>query len=128
MKRVVTDKAPKAIGPYSQAIVYNGTVFVSGQIAINPETNQFNSDNDIDIQTQIIMRNIGSILSEAGCSYKDIIKTEIFVNDIGKFEIVNKIYGEYFQEEHKPARQTIEVSNLPKNAKIEISCIAALNQ
>jgi 2-iminobutanoate/2-iminopropanoate deaminase len=124
MQMIYTDNAPKAIGPYSQAIKYENLVFISGQIAIDPKTQKF-VDADIETQTKIVMENIKAILEEAGLNFNHVIKTTIYLKNLKDFEKVNKVYGEYFTE-HKPARATVEVSNLPKGALIEIEVIAGI--
>ncbi|MCH2207584.1 MAG: RidA family protein [Lentisphaerales bacterium] len=123
MKKISTDKAPAAIGPYSQAIEANGFVFVSGQIPIDPANGQIVED-DIQIQTRRVLDNIGAILNKAGCNFSNVVKAEVFLSDINDFAVVNEIYAEYFTAEPQPARQAVEVANLPKLVKIEISCIA----
>ncbi len=124
MQMIYTEKAPKAIGPYSQAIKYENLVFISGQIAIDPNTQEF-IGGDIEAQTRRVMENIKAILEEAGLNFNHIIKTTIYLKNLSDFEKVNKIYGEYFTE-HKPARATVEVSNLPKGALVEIEAIAGI--
>ena len=124
MQPINTDKAPKAIGPYSQAIKYENLIFISGQIAIDPKTQEFVGGN-IETQTRRVMENIKAILEEAGLNFNHVIKTTIYLKDLKDFDKVNKIYGEYFVE-HKPARATVEVSNLPKGALIEIEAIAGI--
>lgn len=124
MQIIFTEKAPKPIGPYSQAIKYENLIFISGQIAIDPQTNQF-VDGDIKTQTKIILENIKAILEEAGLSLNHIIKTTIFLTDLTLFSDFNEIYEEYFNQ-HKPARSTVEVRRLPKNALIEIEVLAGL--
>jgi len=124
MQMIYTDKAPKAIGPYSQAIKYENFVFISGQIAIDPDTQEF-IGGDIETQTKRVMENIKAILEEAGLNFNHVIKTTIYLKNLSDFDKVNKIYGEYFTE-HKPARATVEVSNLPKGALIEIEVIAGI--
>ena len=124
MKKISTDKAPTAIGPYSQAIEANGFVFVSGQIPIDPANGQIVED-DIQIQTRRVLDNIGAILNKAGCNFSNVVKAEVFLSDINDFAVVNEIYAEYFTAEPQPARQAVEVANLPKLVKIEISCIAS---
>lgn len=124
MQEIYTERAPKPIGPYSQAIKYENLVFISGQIAIDPITNQF-VGGDVENQTRVIMENIKSILEEAGLSMNHIIKTTIYLKNLEDFPIVNRIYGEYFTQ-HKPARSTVEVSRLPKDALVEIEVIAGL--
>lgn len=123
MKKVSTDRAPAAIGPYSQAVEANCFVFVSGQIPIDPANGQI-VENDIQIQTRRVLDNIGAILTEAGCDFSNVVKAEVFLSDINDFAVVNEIYAEYFTAEPQPARQAVEVANLPKLVKIEISCIA----
>ena len=116
--------APKAIGPYSQAIKYGGLVYCSGQIGMNKDGNLISED--ISLQTKQVLENIKAILVEANSSLEKVLKVEIFLTDIKSFSLVNDIYAEYFSSNIKPARLTVEVSNLPKNARIEISCIAAV--
>ncbi len=124
MQEIYTEKAPKPIGPYSQAIKYENLVFISGQIAIDPISNEFISG-DIQTQTRIILENIKAILEEAGLNMNHVIKTTIYLKNLEDFPVVNQIYGEYFTD-HKPARATVEVSRLPKDALIEIEVIAGL--
>lgn len=123
LKKIIkTDKAPKAIGPYSQAIVHQNTIYCSGQIALNPETMELVSENVGEQATQV-MQNLEQILLEAGSSFSKVLKCSIFLEDMNDFSTVNKIYGNYFPE-NPPARETVEVSRLPKDVKIEISCVA----
>lgn len=124
MQPINTEKAPKAIGPYSQAIKYENLVFISGQIAIDPNTQEFIGGN-IETQVKRVMENIKAILEEAGLNFNHVIKTTIYLKNLEDFDKVNKIYGEYFTE-HKPARATMEVSNLPKGALVEIEAIAGI--
>ncbi len=124
MQMIYTDKAPKAIGPYSQAVKYENFIFISGQIAIDPNTQEF-IVGDIETQTKRVMENIKAILEEAGLNLNHIIKTTIYLKNLEDFDKVNKIYGEYFTE-YKPARATVEVSNLPKGALVEIEAIAGI--
>lgn len=121
-----TDKAPEAIGPYSQAIVYNGLVYCSGQIALQPDTMQIISGG-IEEQTRQVLKNLGSVLSAAGSSYMNVLKCSIFLDDMKDFPEVNKIYGDFFDDQ-PPARETVAVKELPKSVLIEISCIAAREQ
>lgn len=124
MKKIIlSEKAPSPIGPYSQATSINGFVFVSGQIPIDQATGNIISDS-IEAETHQVMKNVGFILDSAGLSYRNIIKTSIFVRDLGNFARINEVYGTYFDEQ-PPARETVEVSRLPKDVNIEISCIAA---
>ncbi len=121
MQMIETDKAPKAIGPYSQGVIYEGIIFLSGQIAIDPETQEF-INGDIREQTERVMENIKGILEELNLNFNHVIKTTIFLKNIEDFPVVNEIYGKYF-DEYKTARSTVEVSNLPKGALIEIEAI-----
>lgn len=124
MRRIETAKAPQAVGPYSQGIIANDFIFVSGQLAINPETNEFNPNLNIEEQTNQGLKNLKEILNKVGLDLKDVVKTEIFLKNISDFKIVNEIYAKYFNADPKPTRQTVEVSNLPLGALIEVSCIA----
>jgi 2-iminobutanoate/2-iminopropanoate deaminase len=122
MKKIIqTDKAPKAIGPYSQAVEVNNTLYISGQLPMDPETMEMPAT--IGEQAEQVMENIGAILKEAGYDYKDVVKSTIFLDDIKDFQKMNGIYGQYYQED-PPARSAYEVANLPKGAKIEIETIA----
>jgi len=120
-KIVFTEQAPNPIGPYSQAIIANGFLFVLGQIAL--QTNGEMADNDLGEETHQVMKNIGAVLEAAGCNYSSIVKTTIFLVDMNDFAVVNKIYGSYYSGRF-PARETVEVSALPKNARVEISVVA----
>ncbi|WP_297888313.1 RidA family protein [Sulfurihydrogenibium sp.] len=124
MQEIYTEKAPKPIGPYSQAIKYENFIFISGQIAIDPVSNEF-VNGDVATQTKVIMENIKAILEESGLNMNHVIKTTIYLKNLEDFPIVNQVYGEYFKE-HKPARATVEVSRLPKDALVEIEVIAGL--
>ncbi len=123
-KIIHTSKAPAAIGPYSQAVASNGVLYVSGQIPFVPETMELVATGISD-ETHRVMKNLEAILVEAGISFDNVIKCSIFVADMGDFAIINEAYGSYFGE-NPPARETVEVSNLPKNVNVEISCIATL--
>lgn len=123
LKKIVkTENAPAAIGPYSQAVVCQNTIYCSGQIALNPQTMEIESEN-IEDQTKQVMQNIEQILLEVGSNFSKVIKCSIFLADMDDFSSVNEIYGHYFPE-NPPARETVEVNRLPKDVKIEISCIA----
>ncbi len=124
MQMIETDKAPKAIGPYSQAVKCENMLFISGQIAINPKTQEM-VEGGIEEQTKQVMENIKGILEEVGINMEHIVKTTIYLKNLDDFTVVNEIYGSYF-EKHKPARATVEVSNLPKGALIEIEAIACI--
>jgi 2-iminobutanoate/2-iminopropanoate deaminase len=119
---VSTSNAPLPIGPYSQAVKVGQTLYVSGQIALDPVTNQLIT-NDISEETNQVMMNIQAVLDAAGLSFSNVVKCSIFVNDMGNFTAVNEVYGRFFPE-NPPARETVEVSKLPKNVNVEISCIA----
>ncbi|DAB30193.1 MAG TPA: deaminase [Sulfurimonas sp. UBA12504] len=121
MKFVQTNKAPSAIGPYSQAVVANGMVFTSGQIALTPEGIML--ENDVTIQTKQVLKNLSAVLEEAGSSLGDVLKTTIFLDSMDDFAVVNEIYAEAFGT-HKPARSTVAVKTLPKNALVEIDAVA----
>lgn len=122
---IKTKKAPSAISPYSQAIRVENLLFLSGQISIKPETNEF-IDGDIEIQTEQVLKNIKAILEAGNSSLEDVVKVTIYLQDMKDFALVNKIYSKYF-ENSLPARACIEVSNLPKNARIEIEAIAMID-
>jgi 2-iminobutanoate/2-iminopropanoate deaminase len=121
MNFVQTDKAPSAIGPYSQAVIINGMVYTSGQIALTPEGEFLNLD--IEVQTRQVLTNLSEVLKSAGSSLDKVIKTTIFLQNMSDFEKVNKVYAQFFKD-HKPARSTVAVQKLPKNALIEIEAIA----
>ena len=121
---ITTDNAPKAIGPYSQAVKVNDFIFVSGQIPIDPHTDEV-TKGDIVEQTRQVLKNIGSILVAAGSSLKDVVKTTVYMKDLSKFGEMNQIYGEFFTVPF-PARATVEVSNLPKGVDVEIDAVAVV--
>ena len=123
MKFVQTSKAPSAIGPYSQAVVANGMVYTSGQIALTPEGVML--ENDVVVQTKQVLKNLEAILVEAGSSMDNVIKTTIFIDNMDDFATINEIYEEAFGS-HKPARATVAVKTLPKNALVEIDAIALI--
>lgn len=123
MKTIFTEKAPAAIGPYSQAKIYNQTLFTSGQIPIVPETGEI-AGNDITAQTEQVMKNLSAVLKEAGTSFENVVKTTCFLSDMGDFAAFNEVYGKYFTE--KPARSCVAVKTLPKNVLCEVELIAAL--
>ncbi len=120
-KTVSTDKAPWAIGPYSQAVISGNLVFLSGQIPIDPSSNEM-IKGDIAVQTQQVINNIIVILKEAECTIENVIKTTVFLQDMKDFEKMNLVYASFFK--HKPARSTVQVACLPKKALVEIECIA----
>ena len=123
MKKIATDKAPAAIGPYSQGIIVDKLLFASGQIAINPATGEIEGT-DIVTQTRQVMKNIGALLEAAGCDYTKVVKTTCFLADMADFGTFNEIYAEYFTE--KPARSCVAVKTLPKNVLCEVEVIAYL--
>lgn len=123
MKKIInTTNAPAPIGPYSQAIIAGGFLFVSGQVALHPETGELVMD-DIKTETKQVMENIKAILTAAGVGFESIVKTSIFLKDMQNFSLVNEVYGTYFESDF-PARETIQVAGLPKNVNVEISVTA----
>lgn len=123
MKKVSTNKAPSAIGPYSQAVIYNGMLYTSGQIGINPQTGNIDGK-DICEQTEQVMQNLKAVLEEAGTSFDNVIKTTCFLAEIADFGAFNEIYGKYFTS--KPARSCVAVKDLPKGALCEVELIAKI--
>ena len=125
MKKIATDKAPAAIGPYSQAIVVDKFLFASGQIPINPATGEVEAEG-IEAQTTQVMKNIGAVLTEAGIDYTKVVKTTCFLADMADFAAFNKVYEQYFTE--KPARSCVAVKQLPKNVLCEVEVIGYLGE
>jgi len=121
---VSTPNAPKAIGPYSQAVKANGFLFASGQISLDPETGQM-MEIDVVAQTHRVMANLKAILAAEGLTFADVVKTTLFLTDLGDFQRVNEAYATYFESD-PPARSTVQVAALPKGAKVEIELVAAL--
>ncbi len=121
MKFVQTDRAPSAIGPYSQAVVANGMVYTSGQIALTPDGVML--EDDVVLQTKQVLKNLKAVLQEAGSSMSEVVKTTIFIASMDDFGVINEIYEEAFGS-HKPARATVAVKTLPKNALVEIDAVA----
>lgn len=119
-----TSNAPAPIGPYNQAILTGNTLYVSGQIPIDPSSGEM-IVNSIEEETRMVMTNLGKILEKAGMDYNNVVKCTIFVNDMNNFALVNEVYGSFFSE-NPPSRETVEVSRLPKDSRVEISCIAVL--
>jgi 2-iminobutanoate/2-iminopropanoate deaminase len=124
---ITTDQAPAPVGPYNQAIAASGKMlFVSGQIAIDPTTNLLVYEGDVAQQTVQVMANLAGILTQAGASWKDVVKTGVFLKDMNDFATVNGIYAQYFEEANAPARACVEVARLPKDVLVEIDCIAVI--
>ena len=125
MKKIITtDKAPAPIGPYNQAVLLGDLLYTSGQIAIDPKTGVLEID-DIESETTLVMENIKAILEASEMTFENVVKSSIFVSDMHNFSKINEIYGRYFNTETAPARETVEVANLPKFVNVEISVIAA---
>lgn len=123
MKEIIsTDKAPAAIGPYSQATAHNGTVYCSGQIPLDPETMELVGETAAE-QAEQVMKNLSAVLEAAGTSFSKVLKCTIFLDSMDDFGAVNEVYGGYFEND-PPARETVAVQTLPKNVLVEISCIA----
>ncbi|TXI67936.1 MAG: RidA family protein [Flavobacterium sp.] len=124
MKKIIyTDKAPAPIGPYNQAVLVGNTLYTSGQIALNPATMELVLD-DIETETKQVMENMKAVLATADMTFENVIKTTIFIMNMGDFARINTVYGSYFDEATAPARETVQVACLPKNVNIEISMIA----
>ncbi len=121
---VSTDNAPKAIGPYSQAVVYNGIAYLSGQIPLNPATNQL-LEGDIAAQTERVLENLKAVLEACGASLESVLKTTVFLKDMGDFPKMNEVYGRYFGA-NPPARSTVQAARLPRDVSVEIDAIAAV--
>lgn len=125
MKKIIqTTKAPAPIGPYNQAILSGGTLYTSGQIAINPETGELDLGGGIQEETRLVMENLKAVLAAAEMTFENVIKTSIFISDMSNFGEINTVYGSYFNDKTAPARETVEVANLPKFVNVEISMIA----
>jgi 2-iminobutanoate/2-iminopropanoate deaminase len=126
MKKIIeTKEAPAPVGPYNQAILVDHTLYVSGQIAINPETNIL-VQTDIEAETHQVMKNLHAILAAAGAAFREVVKCTVFVKDMHLYSRINAVYATYFDETNAPARELVEVSNLPKFVNVEISVIAYL--
>lgn len=124
MKKIIyTDKAPAPIGPYNQAVLVGNTLYTSGQIALNPVSMELVLD-DIETETKQVMENMKAVLAAANMTFENVIKTSIFIMNMGDFTRINAVYGSYFDETTAPARETVQVACLPKNVNIEISMIA----
>jgi len=126
MKKIINTKAaPAPIGPYNQAVLKGSMLYTSGQIAINPETGTLETET-ITIETKRVMENLKAVLTEAGMTFENVLKASIFIADMNDFSAINEVYGSYFIEATAPARETVEVANLPKYVNVEISVIASL--
>jgi len=124
MKKIIfTDKAPAPIGPYNQAVLVGNTLYTSGQIALNPVTMELVLD-DIETETKQVMENMKAVLEAADMTFEHVVKTTIFIMNMGDFTRINSVYGSYFDEQTAPARETVQVACLPKNVNVEISMIA----
>lgn len=127
MKKIInTDKAPAPIGPYNQAVLIKDTLYISGQIPINPTTGKL-VEGDIKVETKQCLENLKAVLEAANLSFEHVVKSSIFVKDMNQFALINEVYGSYFNTETAPARETVEVANLPKFVNVEISMIAVKN-
>jgi 2-iminobutanoate/2-iminopropanoate deaminase len=125
MKKIISaDRAPQAIGPYSQAVVVNGLAFLSGQIPLDPETNQL-IEGDVVAQTVRVLENLKIVLEACGSSLAQVVKTTVFVKDLGEFGKINETYARYFPE-NPPARATVEAARLPRDVRVEIECVAVV--
>ncbi len=125
MNIIATPSAPPAIGPYSQAIVHNGMAYLSGQIPLDPATVQV-VDGDISVQTERVLENMAAVLAACGSSLAKIVKTTVFLKDMGEFAAMNAVYAHYFAT-NPPARSTVEVARLPRDVRVEIECIAIVD-
>ena len=124
MKKIInTEKAPAPIGPYNQAVLVGNTLYTSGQIALDPDTMELVLD-DIKTETKQVMENMKAVLAAADMTFENVFKTSIFISDMNNFSQINEVYGQYFDEATAPARETVEVANLPKFVNVEISMIA----
>lgn len=124
MKTIInTDNAPAPLGPYNQAVLTADTLYISGQIAINPETNQLITSG-VEDEARQVMKNLDAVLKAASMTFENVVKSSIFLNNMADFAKINVIYGSYFDEKTAPARETVAVDTLPKNVNIEISMIA----
>jgi len=124
-KAINTNKAPLPVGPYNQAVMVKNTLYISGQVALNPTSNEL-IQGSIDEESHQIMKNIESILKEAGLDFKNVVRSKIYLTDMSNFSKVNEVYGSYFKKGHEPARTTIEVSGLPLGVDVEIDMIAVV--
>ena len=126
-KAIQTSLAPSPVGPYNQAILANGWLFCSGQIALDPKNGELIGEGDIETETQQVLNNLFAVIKQAGAKKSDVIRTTIYLTDLNDFSKVNKIYAKEFTTDISPARACVEVSALPKGAKVEIDCIALIS-
>lgn len=128
MKKIInTNNAPEPLGPYSQAVLNGNTLYISGQIAINPTNNELITS-DIKSETQQVMKNLEAILNASNMTFDNVVKSSIFISNMNDFNSINEVYGSYFDNNNAPARETVQVAKLPKNVNVEISMIAATNE
>lgn len=126
MKTIInTPNAPAPVGPYNQAIIHNGTLYVSGQIAINPASGELIKES-IEAETEMVLKNVAAILEAAGTSFENVLKASVFVSDMEQYSRINAVYAKFFDEATAPARELVQVANLPKYVNVEISVIAAV--
>lgn len=126
MRKIIrTENAPAPIGPYNQAILAGDTLYLSGQVAIDPASGELRLD-DLETETRLVMSNLKAVLNEAGMDFSNLVKCSIFLKSMDDFAAVNAIYGEYFEEGQAPARETVQVAKLPKDVNVEISGVAIL--
>ena len=124
MKKIIkTENAPMPIGPYNQAVMYGNTIYISGQIPVNPKTGQIENEN-IKTSTLQVMKNLEAILTAANMTFENVVKTSIFIMDMNDFKEINEVYGQFFNVETAPARETVQVAGLPLGVRVEISMIA----
>jgi 2-iminobutanoate/2-iminopropanoate deaminase len=124
---VKTNNAPAPVGPYSQAVLAGSTLYVSGNIALDPQTGQLVGDGDVQAETKQVLQNLDAVLKEAGASPQQVVRCTVFLVDLGDFAAVNEIYADYFKDNAvAPSRSCVQVAALPKGVKVEIDCIAAL--
>ncbi len=126
-KVIKTPKAPNPVGPYNQAIKAGNFIFCSGQIAIDPVSNKIICLGDVEKETSQVLKNLSAVLEAGGAKPEDVIKTTIYLTDLNNFQIVNKVYSDFFNNEQPPARACVEVSSLPKKVSIEIDCVAYID-
>lgn len=123
-KQVSTNNAPAAVGPYSQAVIANGFVFVSGQIPLDPATGRLIESSDITVQTERVLENVKAVLAAASCNMSDVVKATVFLADMADFRAVNEVYARYFSEGVRPARAAVQAAALPLGARVEVEVIA----